>query len=393
MTNLPRYGPPDGEAELRDYAAIVAQAFAGDAQFYAQWLRDFGDGVRVLRDGSVRAGMVFYNMGQFFGGREVGMWGPAGVAVTPETRGSGYARELMLAYLHEQFVSGPAISALYPAAPKLYRGLGWEFAGARLTYAVDLSRLSEQSTTATLRPAATGDEALINDIYLRRHNGENGCLARNAQLWARVRRIVNDNPLYTYIIEDGGEPVGYLTYVQRRAVPTDFKYELQVRELVAVTPGAAAACINLFRAHRSVATKVYLYGAPGDPVLADVLTDQWVPVDDSMAWMLRVVRVDDALEARGYAPFVNAHAEFKLVDEALPGNARNWALTLEGGRMKVTEGGGGPTLDARGLAALYSSRLSPADLRRAGLLSGDESHDSALAAMFAGPAPWMPDFF
>lgn len=393
MTKLPRYGPPDGEAELREYSSIVAQAFAGDAQFYAQWLRDFGDGVRVLRDGGVRAGMVFYNMGQFFGGREVGMWGPAGVAVAAEARGSGYARELMLAYLREQYDSGPAVSALYPAAPKLYRRLGWEFAGARLTYTVDLSRLSEHNTTATLRPAAPGDEALINDMYLRRHTGENGCLARNTQIWARVRRIVNDNPLYTYIIEDGGKPVGYLMYVQRRAAPTDFKYELQVRELVALTPGAAAACINLFRAHRSVATKVYLYGAPGDPVLADMLSDQWSPVDESMAWMLRVVRVKDALEARGYAPHVNAHAEFKLQDESLPGNARNWVLTLEAGRMKVTEGGSGPTLDARGLAALYSSRLSPADLRRAGLLSGDETHDSALAAMFAGPAPWMPDFF
>jgi predicted acetyltransferase len=62
--------------------------------------------------------------------------------------------------------------------------------------------------------------------------------------------------------------------------------------------------------------------------------------------------------------------------------------------MQVSRGNsGGPSLDIRGLAALYASSMAPPQLRQAGLLTGTDRHDAALQAMFAGTTPWMPDFF
>jgi len=104
--------------------------------------------------------------------------------------------------------------------------------------------------------------------------------------------------------------------------------------------------------------------------------------------------VPDALQQRGYSAHVNAAAQVTIDDPALPGNSRDWTLQLSDGRMQVERGGrGGPRLHVRGLAALYSGSMAPAQLRIAGLLTGTEQHDAALQAMFAGTTPWMPDFF
>ena len=82
----PRYGIPDGAAERRIYASIVAQAFAGTQDVFEPWVDGFGEGVRVLRDPDVCAGLVIYDFAQFFGGASIPCWGIAGVVVPPDRR-------------------------------------------------------------------------------------------------------------------------------------------------------------------------------------------------------------------------------------------------------------------------------------------------------------------
>ncbi|MCA8914967.1 MAG: GNAT family N-acetyltransferase [Planctomycetes bacterium] len=394
MAELPRYGLPDGDAERRAYAAIVAQSFAGDAEMFEGWVRGFGDGVRVLRDDQLLAGLVIYEMGQFFGGAAIPTWGIAGVGVKPELRARGYAREMMLENLRENFESGPAISTLYPAAPRLYRNLGWEYAGARCMFAANLSELPVAETSLELREAGPADQHILEDLYRRRHQHENGCLDRSDLIWERVRRAPKETPPYSYIAERDGEPEGYTIYTQKRQSAKSFRYDLLVRDLVCNTPDALAAMLGLFARHRSVASRLEFYAAPDDPIALEVARTTELALEQRMQWMLRIVRVRDALQARGYSRHVAADAVVHIRDEMLPGNSGDWTLQLADGRMRVTPGGkGGPTMDIRGLAALYSSSFAPAQLRAAGLLTGTDRHDAPLAAMFAGTAPWMPDFF
>ena len=61
------------------------------------------------------------------GGREVSTAGVAGVLVTPEYRGTGLARQVMMHLLGGRArADGAAVSTLFRTAPALYRSLGYE---------------------------------------------------------------------------------------------------------------------------------------------------------------------------------------------------------------------------------------------------------------------------
>ena len=393
MGDLPRYGEPDGDAEKRAYAGIVSEAFAGDFEAFDVWVRGFGDDVRVLRGDEVEAGLVMYRMGQYFGGVSVPTWGIAGVGVRPDLRAKGFAHEIMQANLRENFEHGPPINTLYPAAPKLYRNLGWEFAGSRFGVAFNLSELPVIDHRLTLCQGTEEDAEILKELFAKRYTHENGCLDRGAKNWERVKRAPKENPLFCYIAERDGVPEGYTLYIQKRMSQTSFRYDMLVRDFVATTPESVHALISHFARNRSVADRVQLFCAPNDPLLIELMRTQEIDVEQRLEWMLRMVRVKDALEARGYNKHIDARAEISVEDQTLPENNGGWTLELADGSMSVSPGGGGPKLDVRGLAALYTGCQGPKQLRAAGLMSGDETHDAALAAMFAGNAPWMPDFF
>lgn len=394
MADLPRIGVPDGAAETRQYARIMAQAFNASVEVFEPMVRSFRDDVRVIREGEqVNGGLVIYDMAQYFGGAPVPTWGIAGVAVRAEARARGHARELMRTTLRENFESGAPISTLYPAAPKLYRNLGWEFAGSRCLYCYRLAELPSGGGELSLREATDKDLGVMAELYTRRSRNQNGCLHRIDVLWNLSRRATKESPLHAYVVERDGKPEGYVTYTQQRS-GDGFHFDLRVRDLVYLTHDAALAILAFFTRHRSVADNLYFYAAPEDPLLIELQRDQHIKLHERLEWMLRVVHVQDALQQRGYSPHVSAAAGVKIADKILPENAGHWQLELKEGRMTATPGGrGGPLLDVRGLAALYTGCQSPTNLRAAGLLSGSDRHDEALAAMFAGSAPWMPDFF
>jgi predicted acetyltransferase len=50
-------------------------------------------------------------------------------------------------------------------------------------------------------------------------------------------------------------------------------------------------------------------------------------------------------------------------------------------------------LDIRGLAPLYSGLFSAQQLASLGYLEGSEEVLAIATPLFAGPCPWMPDFF
>ncbi|MCA8913087.1 MAG: GNAT family N-acetyltransferase [Planctomycetes bacterium] len=396
MPSLPLYGAPDGAAERRLYAGFMAQAFAGSIEAFEPWVHGYGEDVRLLRpgpSGEPQAGLVIYDMAQYFGGASVPCWGIAGVVVRAEARAKGYARELMRHNLREQFENGSPIAALYPAAPKLYRNLGWEFAGTRCSYKYRLSELPAGPSELGLRPVTEGDAELIVRLYARRYGQENGCLDRGEKIWERIRRTPSESPLCGYIAERDGEPEGYVLYIQKRE-GGGMRFDLFARDLVCLTRDAAQALMAFFARHRSVADHLHFYAAPGDPLLIELQRTHHVPIEERLVWMLRIVRVRDALEARGYSPHVTAAAEVEVLDSELPDNAGTWKLELADGRMKVERGGSAKArLEVRGLAMLYAGGCTTQQLRSAGLLTGSEDGDVALAAMFAGPAAWMPDFF
>lgn len=50
-------------------------------------------------------------------------------------------------------------------------------------------------------------------------------------------------------------------------------------------------------------------------------------------------------------------------------------------------------IDGRGLATVYSGHVSPRGFQSGECVDGPIESLNAAAAIFSGPAPWMPDMF
>ncbi len=134
-------------------------------------------------------------------------------------------------------------------------------------------------------------------------------------------------------------------------------------------------------------------------------------------WMLRVLDVPGALEARGY-PAVEGETVLSIHDPLFPGNSGSWVVRASGGRVAVTPTEPRPeegaetvspetvpagtrrskpapakTLPIGLFSALYTGLATPSDLVLLGALDEDDPSLGFLTALFAGPVPWMPDAF
>jgi predicted acetyltransferase len=125
-----------------------------------------------------------------------------------------------------------------------------------------------------------------------------------------------------------------------------------------------------------------------------VIEEQRVRPSWSYRWMLRLLDVRAALEGRGYPP-VAGEAAIAVEDGLFPENRGPWRIVAEGGKVDVAEAPGTHVrpMPVGTLAAMYSGFLSPFDAVRLGLLDADDPAVPVLARLFAGPAPFMLDFF
>ena len=389
---MPDYGPPSGNKELRAYAEILAQSFAGKVEDMLDWLTQLPEReLRVWREnGRVIAGLTAYRIGQFFGGQSVPIAGIAGVVVTPHARKGGAGSGAMLAALHELHAEGTALSTLYPATQPVYRKLGYEVAGAHINYALPIGTITTREHGAEIRPAEIEDESAMAALYRERAQATNGNLDRSAFFWLR-KWGKGENAAYRYMIEENGKATGYVIYrAQRVSFP---KQDLVVADFMVKSQAAARRLLSFFAEHRSVGERVTLFGAPIEPLLFH-LAEQKHRIEARWDWMTRIVSLKPALEKRGYAKHVKASLELEVRDDVLKENNGRWKLEVEGGAAKVEKGGKGKVkVDIRGLAAMNTSALSAQDAEQIGYLEASDADIATLNAIFGGPTPWTPDFF
>lgn len=391
------YGPPRDAAELERWTALVGSSFSFPPAELPAWRAQLGTGgERCLRDADGLAAVLgVLDMGQWFGGRSVPMGGVLAVGVEPSRRGRGLGARIMTELLRELRARGTPLSGLYPATNTLYRAVGYEVAGARHAFALHLREMAlrpgaRAADDAWLRPARTEDERAIRALYATRARTTNGWLDRHEYLWRRVRSWRGEERT-GYVAGSGATIEGYVFLAQKRAELLDM--ELAVSDLVATTKDAAVRILELLRDHRSLCTTAKAFLAPSDPVLG-LLAENGYVSKLAMPWMLRIVDVARALEARGYAPGLRARVELDVADDVLPENRGRFVLEVADGSARVTRGGSGAlALDVRALAALYSGWQSAHDLAMTGRASGAEDALAAASACFAGPAPHMPDMF
>ncbi|HEY8942882.1 MAG TPA: GNAT family N-acetyltransferase [Polyangiaceae bacterium] len=377
-------------AELEALAPIEGWAFGFPATDALEWLKGAGSGrVRVAREGArVVGGLLEIPMGQWFGGKSVTTLGLAGVAVAPETRGRGLALRLIQQTLRAARERGFALSTLYPSTFGLYRKAGYELGGSYCRFNLQLRRLPRSRSKLEITSLSAEEHAEVAQLYgaVARHRP--GYLDRGDYIWQRVRRPHGEVAL-GFGVRDNEGLAGYLMLKPNKGMPIQFA----VTDFVTRTPEAFETLLGLLADHGTTAESASWKGGPADARLLG-LPDRVVKVEVEDYWMLRLLNVPAALLARGY-PHIDAAVEIAVDDAFLPENEGRHALVVEQGQPRLASGGDLPfaRLSAGSLAALYSGFIGAHELRLTGKLDADERAVQALAALFAGPAPGIADYF
>lgn len=388
-------GPARDDGEIAAFTKIASEALMfPDADLDAWAEREGKSLMRVARrNGAVLGGWVAQPMGIFFGGRSISVAAVRVVAVAPEHRSGGVASAMMFECIKEAHRGKVPLSALYPATQPVYRKAGYEQAGVHIQYRVPTHLIEPLDRMLKVRPVEETDRPAIKDLYRRHAVGRSGHLDRTDWYWG----LIFDPPPWRpkssgYLVERDGQVEGYVFFATKKG---EWFHDavLDVKDILASTPEAAVRLMTLFADYRSVASHVEFWSGPTDPLLA-ILREQHFKTQKRIDWMLRIVDVVGALQARGYPAGMSAELHLEVQDDLIDENNGRFMLTIDRGNGTVREGGDGSmSIDIRGLASLYAGHFTPQALKIIGSLDADDETLITAGDIFAGPAPWMPDMF
>lgn len=379
------------EVDRGELAGVLAHCFGFPPEDAPEWFTRAGfENVRVYRDspsgGALLGGLIVVPMGQYFGGRSVGMTGIAGVGISPELRGAGQATRMMTEVVREARASGVALSALYPATVPLYRGVGYGRAGSR--YEIKIAPTAAATRARELRiERASADDGELRSVYARYAARRPGFLDRGPYIWSRIFQPRKGHVETFKVVADRGCE-GYVAVMHKMA---DMASEVSVNDFVALSKRAAVRLLDLLAGYGSVATAIKWYGAAPD-LLTSALTERRHEIRLTDYWMLRICDVERALTGRGYGS--DGALDLAVEDDIIPENNARFTLRVRDGRASVERGGEGTfKINVRGLASLYSGFHDARTLLELGELETREEQLASANALFAGNAPAMSDFF
>jgi predicted acetyltransferase len=386
------FRPARTDADFEAFGSLVARSFAVPQSDMPPWIATLGrENARVAeRGGRVAGCLALLPMGQWFGGRSVPMGAVVAVGIEPEERGLGAGKELMRAALVEMRARGLALSTLYPATQSFYRKAGYELAGGRYEIKVAAGAIGLAERDLPVRRLGPEDAPLVRAAYARAAAQAPGWLDRHAYHWAKIVEWKGE-VRECYATGADGSVDGYLYFARRRDATG--RHDVVVADIVALDARAGRRLLTFLADHRSMANEVSWFGGPTDPLLA-MIPEASYRLSLALPWMLRVVDVAAAIEARGFASAIETEVDLAVEDALLPENSGRYRVRISGGRARVEPGGTGAiALDVRALAALYSGFHSSEALATLGLLEGAAAEREKLSAAFAGSAPTMPDMF
>jgi predicted acetyltransferase len=341
--------------------------------------------------------------------------GISNVAVLPAYRRRGIMSAMMGQLLADAAVRGEALAALFASESGIYQRFGFGCASQSMRCTIQrgdgaLIGLAAPGLPGPVRirvAAPASVEAEMASVYAAAVAARPGGPARDERWWQN--RIADPaehrggaSPLRCVIAEDADGPRGYALYATVPNWGPDgiAANELNVRELIAADPVAAAALWgDLFS--RDLVSQVRTGSRPADDALLLLLADRRrarAVVSDNL-WV-RLVDVAAALRQRSYACGVDVVME--VADSVLPANAGRWRLTAGGAggageavRCERTGDGADVTVTAAALGAAYLGGTRLGALAAAGQVT--ELRPGALAELSAAmswdPAPWCPMTF
>lgn len=383
-------------ADQQRLGEILSQCFISPLSYSDLYFDRIGaENFRIVRhQGNLIGGLALIPMGQWYGGQRVPMTGVAAVGIAPEARGSGGAIALMQQAVQEMHQQGVALSALYPAAQRLYRQVGYEQGGFYCGWSIPSRQIQVRSQDLPIVAIAPQRQQL-EPLYQQYAPQQNGWLDRHSCLWRSLLEISEDERIYAYSLgtetqNAAAQAEGYMLFVQNGQ---EGQAVLVVKDWVTLSAAAQQSFWAFMNRHRSQIDSIHWKGSIVDS-LTFALPEQPVKSRFLERWMLRIINVSAALTARGYPSHLEAELHLHITDDLLPDNSGKYILSVAQGKAEVTAGGtGAMQLAIAGLAPLYSGLYTAPALQRLGLLDAPDDALTLASALFAGDPPWMPDFF
>jgi predicted acetyltransferase len=385
-----------GDGELRRFAEVDAESFAGNASTNMRYLKAAlpHASIRLAHiDGEIVGGYGLLPVGQLFGGRSVPARGVTAVAVHPAWRRRGVAAALMRDCISLTREQDAALAPLHAATVRLYRRWGWEVCSQTLRQIVRTPALTGLSGSGRVR--SKPDRAAV-EAMRRAHLAQwDGPLDRPDWYLSVEWDPAEAEPLRSeYGWYEGDQLTGFVRYESERQPGSWIR--LRVQEFIFTTHDALRGLLGFLGGQDSQSSDVvFVHSAVTDAspllwLLPEPHRD--IEVQGFICWMQRIVNIDRALSARGWPARAAGRVDLEVTDPVT--GVERVVLEVEGGSGRVTPGGTGAIRCGIGaLSAWYSSALRAHDAVRLGLLEGDQTAISAMDGLIAGGRPWLPDFF
>jgi predicted acetyltransferase len=395
---VPEVRVPHDDDELRAVWAMLCRAFGWNVADYDR----FASGSPIDRVLAVFVGdepvacARIRPFGQFFGGRRLAMGGFSPVGVAAEHRGRGYGSLVTAAHFPRLRDEGEVIAGLYPATTTLYRKVGFELAGVwgiREIRTRELQRVPPARGVPTRRASET-DHGAIEACYARVARNTPGFLDRSRAWWDRIFTAKPEQQIYVVDGDHAGEIAGYVRYTMVMVENMAHSY-VNVAECIADDTEVQHALWRLVGSSSSIAPRTKLIGPGEHPLLFSLPEQEDLEHRDEWRWMTRIVDAPGAIAQRGYPPGVRGSVSLRVVDPQCDWNEGRWRFAVDDGNATLEHGGDGEVeLGIGAFSAMFTGYAPARTLATAGLLRGASDRDVAtLDAAFAGPTPWMADFF
>ena len=332
----------------------------------------------------------------WFGGARIPTSGVAAVTVAAEHRGRGFLSPLFDELAKSARNRGAAISTLFPSASNIYRRFGYEIIAELATVELetaDLAAVRPAPGELRARRATAADFDAVREVYSTWAAAQNGPLTRQGPSFpATAEELVSSFTGVTLAVDSAERVHGYAAWW--RGPGAGAGAQLEVADLVGTRHEATRLLLRTLGSFAPVAPTTRIHTSIPDALRYLLPTITWRVVT-SEPYMLRLLDPASAFGLRRYPRRVEAELVFGITDEFLTDLDGSWRLSVAEGSATCerTEDAPGPVFTGRGLAASYAGSQSTANLRMAGLLSGDDTDDDTWDALLGGRQVHIRDNF
>lgn len=358
--------------ETGQLQALFANAFRIGLQTAQGWTAemDLSTTRAFVGDGRVLSVIRILPYSICIGGKTMPMAGIGGVATWADQQGKGYAGKLMAYSIGEMRRLGYPVSVLYPFSYRYYGKFGWELGGCQISYE-DFQQCDAPAVRQSggVRAALTPEDfGAVRRIYEQATQTYNGLMRRDDRMWSEYfREAAGDHAqLYLLSCTESGAEEGFF-WCKDRPLP-DGGFETITYPLCASHSGLRQMFGFLAALPTNVRRQKIV--APAWPSLWPFFREPFVHTRLRASFQVRVIDVEAACAARGWASEAAGSVVFSLADEHAPWNQGTWRLTVENGEARVERTQAVPeiSLGIQQFSSMYIGYADPEEWVRTGIL-------------------------